>query len=100
MPSFVQTDNFLFSDDDVGGSDAIAFVKVAAGEPDVVPDSSDEASTGPALDMDLQAEETSMGRDAFYEGKQDNHDSYAHMEASSHTRQGLFTRFPCDVIEG
>lgn len=98
MPPFVQTDNFLFSDEEEG-ADTVVFPKLAVEEPDVVPDSSDEASTGPPLEMELDGDSDRDGRDSFTDVIQGDVNGYAHLEARSRTEEGLFTRSSCCVIE-
>lgn len=98
MPSLqhtnVQMDNFLFSDDE-SLSQARPAAAVSRIDDDIVPDSSDEASTGPALEMpemDLDREEGD-DEELSYIAQQDEN-SYAHADASSNTRKGVFTTHP------
>lgn len=80
-------DNFLFSDDD-DNQEARPITAVAGGPlDDIVPDSSDEASTGPALDMDLESADED-GLKHLAQSTTIDQDSYAHANASSGTRQG------------
>lgn len=96
--AFVHVDSYLFSDDD-DFSETHATPKVSAVEQDVVPDSSDEASTGPALDMDLDEAEGSYATTSLVGPAAHNDNAYVHLEASSGTRQGVFTRSEQRVIE-
>lgn len=85
-------DPYLFSDEEVTEEEALP----AKAADDVVPDSSDEASTGSALDMDMDLDidmaaavqaEPPMG--AFLPQQQPMQPSAS---ASSATRKGVFTR--------
>lgn len=95
---FVQLDNFLFSDDDA--SEQPELIQGAASDHEVVPDSSDEASTGPALDLgpETEGDDLLSAVPAFGVATMQDENSFAHVEASSGTRQGVFTRPQMDVI--
>lgn len=80
-------DNFLFSDDDDEQEDQPTTAVAGGPQDDIVPDSSDEASTGPALDMDLESADED-GPSHVIQNTTMDQDSYAHANASSGTRHG------------
>ncbi|KAK9896524.1 hypothetical protein P389DRAFT_196615 [Cystobasidium minutum MCA 4210] len=88
----VIVDSFLFSDDDDAPEDRVVTASVAVPhDHDIVPDSSDEASTGPALDMDLDSvDEDGRGGGLNSHATLDQN-TYAHATASSGTRQAFKT---------
>jgi hypothetical protein len=90
-----RVDAYLFSDEDATDEDVLPLNDVLD---EVVPDSSDEASTGPALDMDMDLDidlvpaPLVQGGPAMGAFIQQDEPMQASASASSATRKGVFTR--------
>ena len=98
QPQKVIIDDFLFSDDEDGPVERVINPVVVPQDEDIVPDSSDEASTGPAIDMDLDTIDGEGAANAHQDTMMDQ-DTYAHASASSGTRQGQCLQVVEGVIE-